>query len=66
MYELKITFNPENGEINVDGPWADGVLFLGMLAMAQLAFIEGHSKGRGTKMEKSIIIPELMLGKKPS
>ena len=66
MMELKITFDSKTGEINVDGPWADGILFLGMLDMARLAFFEGHSKGRGTTMEKSIIIPDLMLGKKPS
>ena len=66
MHELKIKFDSKTQEINVEGPWNDGVLFLGMLEMAKVTFLEGYSKERGAAPEKPIIIPELMLGKKPS
>ncbi len=44
-HRIVITFIPETGEFNVNGPMDNGVLFVGMLEMAKLAFLEGRLKG---------------------
>lgn len=59
---LVIAFDPETNEIKCDGPFADGVLFLGMLEMAKLLFLEGRLGSMidlklKRKDERKILIP---------
>ena len=43
---LVIKFNPNTQAINVQGPFGDGILFLGMLEMAKLFFCELRARER--------------------
>lgn len=62
-FRVLVELNPETGELHVEGPWNDGVLFLGLLEMGKVAFIEGHSQGSGkTKTENKIVVPQLVAG----
>ena len=43
-HKVTIELDDETGEMHVDGPWKDGVLFLGMLEMGKMAFHESRSQ----------------------
>jgi hypothetical protein len=45
-HRIVITFIVETGEFNVNGPMDNGCLFLVMLEMAKLAFLEERLKGQ--------------------
>lgn len=65
-HKVLIELDDGTQEVNVEGPWEDGVLFLGMLEMARLAFFESRSQvpEKQTRLEKKLI--ELPLKGRPS
>lgn len=60
---IVISFDKELNQVQCDGPFDDGVTFLGMLAMAKFIFMEGRIESmvdyklRPKPNERKIIIP---------
>ncbi len=53
-----IEHDVETGELRVEGPWNDGILFLGLLEMGKLAFLEGRMNAdKKPQFENKIVVP---------
>lgn len=57
-FALLIELDADSGNVHVDGPWHDGVLFMGMLEMAKLTFT--LNKLGVIKMENKVVVPEMV------
>lgn len=56
-----VELDVETGELHVEGPWNDGILFLGLLEMGKLAFLEGRMNAdKKPKFENKIVVPQIV------
>lgn len=61
---ITITFDPGNGQIGLQGPIQDPILFMGMLEMAKAALLEARAKAVSAIVPIQGMPPQLPPGRK--
>ena len=61
VFRLMVMFDRDTRKIDIEGPWNDGVVFLGMLEMAKGAFHEGRMAKRTEAAAKAVSTSRLVL-----
>lgn len=60
VVQVVITFNPQTGAIDLRGPTNNGVMLLGLLEMAKVAFIQQAAKVTDASR---VTVPKMVLGR---
>ncbi len=58
---VQITLDTETNAVQIEGPFQDGILFLGMLEMARTSFVVSKATQQtAIQAKKEILIPQIV------
>ena len=59
--EMRIILDTETNAVQVEGPFNDGILFLGMLEMAKTSFVVSKATQQSeAQAKREIIVPQIV------